>query len=157
MALSRPYLNLPPCLLLDIRPQEQVRQEENLPVWWNAVDYFDGVAAGADVVAFGLDLGGGVDVRHDHGIRMLFLPGPQLVSVDRGSERAARIQVRYENPFVRRHYRGGFGHEVHPAEDYDVCRCSGCGLGQPVQPPPPPKPNQNRQGEAGPGWQEEYQ
>jgi len=20
---------------------------------------------------------------------------------------------------------------VHPAEDYDVCRCSGCGLGQP--------------------------
>ena len=59
-----------------VRPEEHVREKQNLLVGWNCVDHLDRVSGRAAVVALRLYFGGGIHVGNDHGTRVLRLPRP---------------------------------------------------------------------------------
>jgi hypothetical protein len=97
--------------------EEHVGAEEDLAIRWDRPDHGLGVRGGAAIVRQRLDLGRRVHVRHDNRTRVLGAPHAQLIGVDGGGERTARLEVGQEYRLLRRKDRGRLGHEVDPAED----------------------------------------
>src|ERR1700716_4049868 len=89
VALPHPDVHLAAGDALQVGAQEHVGEEEDLLVLGDASDDLLGVAAGAAVVGFGLDLGAAVDVANHGGAGVLGLPLAQLVGGDRLGEAAA--------------------------------------------------------------------
>src|SRR6266568_7113308 len=94
MALSRPYLHLTPRPLLHKRPQEQIRKKEDFSIPRNTVDNLHRVTRGTDIIALSLDLRSRVNVRYDHRVRVLVLPSPQLLPINRRRQRTASTEIR---------------------------------------------------------------
>ncbi len=101
VTLAHPDVHvLPPGHSAHVRAEEHVGKKENLLVGRNRVHDLDRVARRAAIVALRLHLGRRVDVTDHDRARMLGLPIPQLVRVDRRRERAARRQVRQQDRFA---------------------------------------------------------
>ncbi len=91
-----------------------------------ALDDFDRVAAGADDVAQGFDLGAAIDVGDGVKIRVRRLEGLQFRGGTTFLQRAAGVFVRQEDHFGRIEDFGRFGHEMNAAKDNDF----GLGFGR---------------------------
>jgi hypothetical protein len=116
VALAHPQVHPPAGLALDVGSEEQVRQEQDLPVLRDAPHDIDGVRGRAADVGLRLDLGRGVHVGDDDRAGVLGLPGPQLLGGDGGRERAPGLEVGQQDGLGGGEDLRGLGHEVHPAE-----------------------------------------
>jgi hypothetical protein len=96
--------------------EELIGTEEDLGVPRDGLDYFDGIRRRAADVGLGLHLGGGVHIADHDGPGMLGLPGPQLCTVDRLGEAAARSRIRDQHRLVVGEDLGRLGHEVDATE-----------------------------------------
>jgi hypothetical protein len=127
MALAHPDVHLPAGDPLDVRPEELVGEEQDLPVLGDRSHHRRGVRGGAADVGLGLHVGRGVHVGHDHGAGVLGLPGPEAFHVDGRGQRAASVEVGDVHALVRGEDGRGLGHEVHAAEE-DLVGVGGRGL-----------------------------
>src|SRR2546425_4343044 len=128
MALSRPYLHLPSRPLLHKGPQEQIRKKEDFSISRNTVDNLNRVTRGADIVALSLNLRSRVNVRHNHSIRMLVFPSPQLLPINRRRQRTTSAKIWQQDGFLRGNYRSRLRHEMNPTENNHVRRRFSGGL-----------------------------
>jgi hypothetical protein len=99
---------------------EMLVGDEDDVVAFVAPDDVHGVAGGAAAVAFGLHLGGGVDVADDLGAGVAGLEFAQLVAGDHVGHGAAGAGVGQEDGLAGIQDGGGFGHEMHAAEHDDA-------------------------------------
>jgi hypothetical protein len=85
----------------------------------DGVDDLNGVRGGADDVAFGFDLDGGVDIADDDVVRVLAFEGAEHFDRAAVDEGAAGIAVRDDDGAGGIEGLGGFGHEPDAAEGDD--------------------------------------
>src|SRR5207249_11568990 len=87
MAFPWPNLHLASSPLLDKRTQEKVRKKQNLSISGNTIHNLHSITGSADIIAISLNLRSRVNVRNNNSIRVILLPGPQLLPIDRRRQR----------------------------------------------------------------------
>jgi len=106
--------------LLDVIAEIDVRQEQDGTVSRDRVDDRDGVAGGAENVAFRFDLDRSVDVADDYVIGMLAAEGAHAFGWAAIDQTAAGVQIGQSHDALGIQDFGGFGHEADAAEHDDV-------------------------------------
>ncbi len=153
VALAHPDGQLATRDPLQPEAQEHVRQEQDLAVGGDGIDDRLGVARRAAIVRLCLHRRRGVDIGHDHRIRVLRLPGDELLGGDGVGQRAARVEVRDEHRLLGAEHGRGLGHEMDAAERDDRgCPWSRpCATGPASRPRSPPRPGSRAPGSGAPG------
>src|SRR5436309_13265278 len=128
MAFPWPNLHLPSSPLLDKRTQEKVRKKQNLSISGNTIHNLHSITGSADIIAISLNLRSRVNVRNNNSIRVILLPGPQLLPIDRRRQRTTSTKIRQQHRLLRRDYRRCLRHEMNPTENNHVSRRSSCSL-----------------------------
>src|SRR5438094_8837350 len=124
MAFPRPYLHLASSPLLHTSTQKKVGKKQNLSISGNTVHDLHRVTGGTNIIAISLNLGSCVNVRNNNGVRVILLPGAQLLPINRRRQRTTSTKIRQQHRLLRRDYRGRFRHEMNPTENNHLSRCS---------------------------------
>src|SRR5438132_2602074 len=124
MAFPRPNLHLSARPLLHKRTQEKIRKKQNLSIPRNTIHNLHRITGSADIIALSLNLGSRVNVRNNNSVRMILLPSPQLLPIDRRRQRTTRTKIRQQHRLLRRDYRGRLCHEMNPTKNNHVRRSS---------------------------------
>ena len=112
-----PQGHFSPGLLHDPGPEVLVGHKEKVALRRAGADDFDGVAAGADDVAVGLDLRAAINICDGIEIGIGLLQGPEFWGRAAFLQRATGVRVRQDDDFAGVEDFGGFGHEMDAAED----------------------------------------
>ncbi len=97
-----------------------VRHEQQVAVRRRCVDDFDGIAAGANHVAEGLNFRAAVDIGDGVEVRVSGLQGFELRGGAAFFERTAGVRIRQDHDLVRVENFRRFRHEMHAREDNHV-------------------------------------
>ena len=116
VTLAEPDVELAAGDLAQVVAEEDVGEEQHRDVWWQCLDYGDGITRGAAIIRFGFDGGSRVHVGDDDPVRVRGAPGAHVGGLDRRGERAPRRGVGNQDPFVGIRDRGRLGHEMHAAD-----------------------------------------
>src|SRR5881396_3622606 len=128
MAFPWPNLHLASSPLLDKRTQEKIRKKQNLSISGNTVHDLHRVTGGTNIVALSLNLGSRVNVRNNNSVRVILLPGAQLLPINRRRQRTTSTKIRQQHRLLRRDYRRCLRHEMNSTEHDHVRWGSSRGL-----------------------------
>ena len=107
---------------IDVATQVAVGGEDDLLILGQRTHQLLGIAACADQVAQGLDLGRTVHIADHHVVGMLRLESRKFICLATLGQRARRFHVGQQHLARWVKYLGRLGHEMHSAEHNDIRR-----------------------------------